>query len=101
MMSTVYEEFVVSFGIINGMRHQWILIKKVFHLVLGKTTTLFRSKDITLPLKSQKIVSPVFACSSDESTLEIGWDNNSPSPTTAPRSGLGFLKLLLLSVVLR
>ena len=88
MISTVYGEFFVISGIINGMRYlEDILIKKVFYLVLGKTPTLFRSKDITLPLKSQKIVSPVFAGSSDESALEIGWDNNSPSPTTALRSG--------------
>jgi len=33
-------------------------------------------------LRSQLLCSPGIAGSSDESSLEIGWDNNSPSPTS-------------------
>lgn len=46
------------------------------------------AKDIPLPRKSLKIISPTLA-SSDESCIEIGWDNNSPSPSTILKSSKG------------
>ena len=48
-------------------------------------------KDIPLPIKSQCQLSRL---SSDESgVMEIGWDNNSPSPTSVLRSGIKMLKI--------
>lgn len=55
MMSTVYEEFVVSFGIINGMRHlQGILIKKSFSLSFRKDTYPVSFKRHSFTIKKSK-----------------------------------------------